>query len=79
MTIQEQGNHENASLNTISLTNLKFNLEEVTEELSQQDFYGKVVTGSEKNPDIYQVTFTSPRPAIDGFVQAAINYGTRKD
>ena len=61
------------------LTNLKFNLEEVTEELSRNDFYGKVVSGSEQDPEIYQVTFTSLPPAIDGFIQAAVNYGTRDD
>jgi class 3 adenylate cyclase/PAS domain-containing protein len=61
------------------LANLKFNLKEVTEELSRNDFYGKVVSGSEQDPEIYHVTFTSLPPAIDGFVQAAVNYGTRDD
>jgi len=60
------------------LTNLKFNLENVTEELARQDFYGKVVAGSEKDPDIYTVTFTSMPPGIDGYVQAAISHGARE-
>jgi adenylate cyclase len=60
------------------LTNLKFNLEDVTDELAQQDFYGKVVSGSEKDPDIYIVTFTSVPPGIDGYVQAVISHGTRE-
>jgi adenylate cyclase len=60
------------------LTNLKFNLENVTEELARQDFYGKVVAGSKKDPELYTVTFTSMPPAIDGYVQAAISHGTRE-
>ncbi|UCE64225.1 MAG: HAMP domain-containing protein, partial [Nitrospirota bacterium] len=61
------------------LTNLKFNLEDVTEELARQDFYGKVVSKSEREPDIYTVTFTSMPPGVDGYVQAAISHGTRKE
>jgi class 3 adenylate cyclase/HAMP domain-containing protein len=60
------------------LTNLKFNLENVTEELAHQDFYGKVVATSEKDPDIYTVTFTSMPPGIDGYIQAVISHGARE-
>ena len=60
------------------LTNLKFNLENVTEELARQDFYGKVVAGSEKDPDLYTVTFTSLPPSVDGYMQAVISHGARE-
>jgi hypothetical protein len=60
------------------LTNLKFNLANVTEELARQDFYGKVVAGSEKDPDLYTVTFTSLPPGVDGYMQAVISHGARE-
>jgi adenylate cyclase len=52
------------------LTNLKMNLEDVDENLSAKDFYGKVVRKTGENVKTHLVHFTSVPPSIDAYFQA---------
>jgi class 3 adenylate cyclase/HAMP domain-containing protein len=61
------------------LTNLKLNLVDVSEELSRKDFYGKVVKRSNTEPTVCSVQFTALPPGIDGYFQAALAQGVRKN
>lgn len=61
------------------LTNLKLNLVDVSEELSRKDFYGKVVKSSNTEPTVRSVQFTALPPGIDGYFQAALAQGARKN
>jgi class 3 adenylate cyclase/PAS domain-containing protein len=60
------------------LTNLKFNLSEVADELSHKNFYGKVVEVSDSDHNIYTVRFTSLPLVIDGYFQAVMDQGYKK-
>jgi hypothetical protein len=59
-------------------TNVKCNLSEATKELSCKDFYGKVVSVSDRNNGIYTVRFTSLPPAIGDYFQAVIGQSQKK-
>ncbi len=61
------------------LTNLKLNLVGVSDELAHRDFYGKTVERSHTDPAVCTVRFTAVPPGIDGYFQAAIAQGARKD
>jgi len=61
------------------LTNLKLNLVDVSEELSRKDFYGKVVKRSNTEPTVCSVRFTALPPGIDGYFQAALAQGVRRN
>jgi adenylate cyclase len=52
------------------MTNLKMNLEDVDENLSAKDFYGKVVRKSGVDVKTHLVHFTSVPPSIDAYFQA---------
>jgi adenylate cyclase len=52
------------------MSNLKMNLEDVGENLSAKDFYGKVVRKSGENAKTHMVYFTSVPPLIDAYFQA---------
>ena len=56
------------------LTNLKMNLENVTEELAARDFYGKIIEPEGESPQTQMVRFTSVPPEIDSFFQAHLQY-----
>jgi len=57
-------------------TNIKMNLEGVSEDLSGKDFYGKIIKGSSADdPSRMLVRFTALPPSIDGYIQAAIDQG----
>ena len=52
------------------LTNLKMNLDNVDENLSVKDFYGKVIKRLEEKDQTHVVYFTSVPPEIDTYFQA---------
>jgi adenylate cyclase len=52
------------------MTNLKMNLQDVDENLSARDFYGKVVRNTGENEKAHMVHFTSVPPSIDAYFQA---------
>ena len=56
------------------LTNLKMNLENVTEELAAKDFYGKIIEPEGKSAQAQMVRFTSVPPEVDGYFQAHLQY-----
>jgi hypothetical protein len=57
------------------LTNLKFNLSVVSDELSLRDFYGKVVERLNSHPSTCNVRFTALPSEVDGYFQAALHLG----
>jgi class 3 adenylate cyclase/PAS domain-containing protein len=57
------------------LTDLKLNLSSVSDDLSQWDFYGKVVAHSETEKSVCTVRFTGLPPAVDAYFQASIDQG----
>ncbi len=60
------------------LTNLKMNLEDVDDNLSVRDFYGKVMRQSGIDDKTYVVHFTSLPPEIDAYFQALRRHGEKK-
>lgn len=52
------------------LTNLKMNIGDVDEKLSDRDFYGKVIGCSEDNRQKYVIRFTSVPPEVDAYFQS---------
>ncbi len=59
------------------LTNIKMNLEDVTEELASKDFYGKVIESVGKTEYRYTVRFTSTPPEVAAYFQALRQYGAK--
>ncbi|MDB4444037.1 adenylate/guanylate cyclase domain-containing protein [bacterium] len=58
------------------LTNLKLNLSDVGEELSNRDFYGKVMTRFNPDTGTCDVQFTALPLEIDSYFQAALHQVT---
>jgi adenylate cyclase len=56
------------------LTNLKMNLENVTEELATKDFYGKIIDLEGERAENQIVRFTSVPPEVDSYFQAHLQY-----
>ncbi len=56
------------------LTNLKMNLENVTEGLAVKDFYGKIVEPEGESAQAQMVRFTSVPPEVDSYFQAHLQY-----
>jgi adenylate cyclase len=56
------------------LTNLKMNLENVSEKLSARDFYGKVTQHLSVNGSAQLVRFTSMPPEVDAFFEAHLQH-----
>ena len=56
--------------------NLKLNLTDVSDDLSQKDFFGKIVKGSHKNEHCHLLRFTSVPPEISAYFQAVYRYAT---
>ena len=56
------------------LTNLKMNLENVTEELATKNFYGKIINPAGENAQTQMIRFTSVPPEVDGYFQAHLQY-----
>jgi adenylate cyclase len=63
------------------LTNLKINLEDVSERLSVRDFYGKVTKHLPENESSHVIRFTSLPPEVDAYFQAHLHHviGTSGD
>jgi adenylate cyclase len=59
------------------LTDLKMNLADVGERLSDKDFYGKVIKSSEEKGQIHVVHFTSVPPEVDSYLQALQKYAAK--
>jgi len=60
------------------LTNLKMNLENVTEGLAAKNFYGKIVEPEGESPQAQKVRFTSVPPEVDSYFQAHLQYSTKQ-
>ena len=56
------------------LTNLKMNLENVTEGLAVKDFYGKIIESEGESAQAQMVRFTSVPPEVDSYFQAHLQY-----
>jgi adenylate cyclase len=56
------------------LTNLKMNLDHVSEKLSVRDFYGKVTKRFPDNGSSHVIRFTSIPPEVDAYFQAHLQY-----
>jgi adenylate cyclase len=52
------------------LTNLKMNIGDVDEKLTNRDFYGKVIGRSEGNRQKHVIRFTSVPPEVDAYFQS---------
>lgn len=52
------------------LTNIKMNLADVDEKLSEKHFYAKAIQTSEKDGDLFPIRFTAVPPEIDAYLQA---------
>ncbi len=52
------------------LTNLKMNIGDVDEKLTNRDFYGKVIGCSEENRQKHVIRFTSVPPEVDAYFQS---------
>jgi class 3 adenylate cyclase/PAS domain-containing protein len=61
------------------LTNLKLNLSDVTDVLSQKDFFGKIIKDSSGNKHSHILRFTSVPPEISAYFQAVCWYGAKVD
>jgi len=61
------------------LTNLKLNLSDVSDDLSQRDFFGKIIKDSSKNKHTHILRFTSVPPEISAYFQALCWYGANVD
>jgi adenylate cyclase len=55
-------------------TNLKMNLEYVSEKLSVRDFYGKIIKRLEENGYSSVIRFTSIPPEVDAYFQAHLQH-----
>jgi adenylate cyclase len=60
------------------LTNIKMNLEDVDENLSIRDFYGKVIEHPAKNGDVRMVRFTSLPPEVDAYFQSHRQHASKQ-
>ena len=60
------------------LTNLKMNLESVTEELAAKDFYGKIIEPEGEGAQTQMVRFTSVPPEVDSYFQAHLQYTAKQ-
>jgi class 3 adenylate cyclase/HAMP domain-containing protein len=60
------------------LTNIKMNLEDVSEELAARDFYGKVMKSMDMEQCRYVVRFTSASPEIAAYFQALRQYAAKE-
>jgi adenylate cyclase len=56
------------------LTNLKMNLEHVSERLSVRDFYGKIIKCLAENGSSSVIRFTSIPPEVDAYFQAHLQH-----
>jgi hypothetical protein len=56
------------------LTNLKMNLEHVSEKLSVRDFYGKIIKRLAENESSSVIRFTSIPPEVDAYFQAHLEH-----
>jgi len=61
------------------LMNLRLNLCDVSEVLSQKDFFGKIIKDSSRDKQTYILRFTSVPPEISAYFQALCQYGTSGD
>jgi len=55
-------------------TNLKMNLEHVSEKLSVRDFYGKIIKHLAENGSCSVIRFTSIPPEVDAYFQAHLQH-----
>jgi adenylate cyclase len=60
------------------LANIKMNLEDVDENLSFRDFYGKVIEHPTKNENICMVHFTSVPSEVDAYFQSHRQHASKK-
>jgi adenylate cyclase len=58
------------------LRNLKLNLKDVDESLSNKHFYGKVVEYQDNNKGVHVVRFTSVPPEVDAYFQSHRQHST---
>ncbi len=61
------------------LTNLKLNLSDVSDDLSQKDFFGKIIKDFDRNKFTHLLRFTSVPPEISAYFQALCWYGAKLD
>lgn len=61
------------------LTDLKFNLTDVSDTLSSKDFFGKVAISCGEGKMHYRLRFTSIPPEVSAYFQAVCRYGTQMD
>ena len=59
------------------LTNLKLNLSDVSDDLSQKDFFGKIIKDSAKSKRNHILRFTSVPPEISSYFQALCKYAAK--
>jgi adenylate cyclase len=60
------------------LANIKMNLEDVDENLSLRDFYGKVIEHPAKNENICMVRFTSVPSEVDAYFQSHRQHASKQ-
>ncbi len=61
------------------LTNLKLNLSDVSDDLSQKVFFGKIIKDSSRNKLSHILRFTSVPPEISAYFQTLCWYGAKVD
>ncbi len=59
------------------LTNLKLNLLDVSGDLSQKDFFGKIIKDTPGNKHTYILRYTSVPPELSAYFQAICQYATK--
>jgi hypothetical protein len=60
------------------LANIKMNLEDVDENLSIRDFYGKVIEHPGNNEDVRMVRFTSVPSEVDAYFQSHRQHASKQ-
>ena len=58
------------------LANVRLNLADVDETLSEKTFYGKITAGAGDGSGACIVNFTSVPSEIDAYLQAHVHFGT---
>lgn len=61
------------------MTNLKLNLCDVRDDLSQRDFFAKIIKVSSEDKQTYILRFTSVPPEISAYFQALCQYGAKEE